>query len=197
MKSNFLALMLALIVTATAGADVVYDEADDGDLSGDNLNPTMVTLSDASSNVNSKVIASTTFDPLDRDFFTITIPDGYLLDQIMWGLYDTTEDQSFFAIAAGNTVPSTTNSSLLLGTALIGAGDVANDVLQKLGEANLGGTGFTGPLGPGDYSFWFQENAADVNYGMTFILAPDAVPEPASALLISTLGLACVVRRRR
>ena len=185
-----LSLVLAICVVASASADVIYDESVDGPLSNDNLNPTVLTLNTPGVG---KVLASTQFSPLAADFMTITVPNGFFLDEIIWGLYDTTEDQSFFAVEAGTQITDTTNPDFLLGTALIGAGDVATNVLDDLGQANLGGSGFSGPLGPGDYTFWFQENAADVNYGFTFVVK---VPEPTSTVLLIGLGLGLVRRKR-
>ena len=191
MQRCCLALIFLFTVVVSADAfSIAWDESVDGDLSNDHLNPTFVTLFPD----NSKIIASTTFTPLDRDFLTITVPDGMVLDQIIWGLFDTTEDLSFFAVAEGNQITSIDDASVLLGTALISESHVTTNILDDLGNAELGGTGFTGPLGPGDYTFWFQENAADVNYGYTFVLA---IPEPSLGIVPAVFGLCALSRRRR
>ncbi len=162
-------------------------------LSNDNLNPTFVSLFPDIS----KILGSTTFEPLDRDFVTFTVPEGQVLDQIIWGLYETTEDQSFFAIAAGNQITSLDDASVLLGTALISVNDVATNILDDLGRAVLGGSGFSGPLGAGNYTLWYQETSADTIYGYTIVLASATVPEPTMGMVPAFLGLTVLSRRRR
>ena len=184
-------LVLSICLAAVAHADVIYDESDDGPLSNDPSNPTMLTTNVPGPG---KVIASTQFNPFAADFMTVTIPDGFMLDELIWGLYDTTEDRSFFAVEAGTQITSVTSPDFLLGSTFITAGDVATNVLDDLGMANLGGSGFNGRLGPGDYTFWFQETAADVDYGFTFVVTP--IPEPTSAWLLIGLGAGWLRRKR-
>ena len=192
MRTVLLAMLLLFLAAGNATAlSVVYDESVDGDLSDDNLNPTFVTLFPEVS----KVLASTTFEPLDRDFVTFTVPDGQVLDQIIWGLYESTGSQSFFAIAAGDQITSIDDASVLLGATPISVDDVATNILDDLGMAVLGGSGFSGPLGAGNYTLWFQDTSADTNYGYSIVLA-NAVPEPTMGVVPAFLGLAFLSRRR-
>lgn len=183
-----------LSVQGAALADVIHDESIDGDLSSDNLNPTFLNAAFE----NNEVIGSTIPTPIDRDFFTITVDPGFELTAILFQLYDTTEDQSFFAVQEGSQVSDLNDPSMLLGTALIGGNpgnQQGDDVLDDLGNAFLGGTGFTGPLGEGTYTFWFQETAANVNYEFNFVV--NQIPEPGSLALLGAGAVGLVLRRRR
>ena len=110
-------LCACLFSCGIASADVVHDESIDGDLSTDNTDPTVL-IFDLGSN---EVLGSTTDSPLDRDIFTFVIGAGQRLDSVILQNYDTTEDQSFFAVEAGSQITSVTDASSLLGSALIGA----------------------------------------------------------------------------
>ena len=189
-------LGLCFVPASSVLGDIVHDESVNGDLSGDNLAPTILNADF----VNNEIFGSTTFDPLDRDFFTITVDPGFQLSQIVLQLYDTIEDQSFMAVEAGNVVSSTVNTANLLGSALIGASAGAqqgDNILDDLGNAGLGGAGFVGPLGAGTYSFWYQETGADTNYQFNFVIEAVNVPEPSTCTLL--LGGVCgmALRRRR
>ncbi len=199
-KPNFLTriaipLLMGFLIASTVSADVIHDESSDGDLSDNNLDPTAL-LFDVGSN---QIIGSTTFDPLDRDFWTFEIGANQQLDSILLQTYDTTEDQSFFAVGLGPQIASTSDASGLLGSSLIGSAtgrQLGDDVLDDLGDATLGGSGFTGPLGPGQYTFWFQETAADTNYAFEFNIS-SAVPEPTSVVFLGWGGALLLLRRRR
>ena len=194
MRTLFYSGLLFFLTCHNLGADVAHDESVSGDLSDDGLNPTPLTFIVGENDV----IGSTTNVPLDRDVWTISIASGQQLDSITLLNYDTTEDASFFAVEAGSQITTFANSGSLLGNSLIGSAVGAqqgDDVLDDLGNAQFGGTGFSGPLGPGQYTFWFQETAATTNYSFRFNVS-SAVPEPASASLIA-LGISFVVLRRQ
>ena len=73
--------------------------------------------------------------------------------------------------------------------------DIGHDILALAGIPASGSSGFTGPLGPGSYSFWIQDfNAGSFPYGFDFNLSP--VPEPAS-WSAALLGAAALLARRR
>lgn len=192
---TFIIFAATLLAATHCFGDIVHDEDIDGDLSNDNLSPTVLVLG-AGSN---EILASSTFDPLDRDFWTVTIDPGFELSAIILQLYDTIELQSFFAVEAGSQVTSLNDPSSLLGNAVIGfnvGAQQGDDVLDDLGNAVFGGTGFTGPLGPGTYTFWYQENNNDTNYEFDFIVSAQ-VPEPSSIAVCAILALGPGIRRRR
>lgn len=172
---------VSLLVGPIGHAAVVYDESVAGDLSSDGLNPTVISLDNGSNQLIGSVIAA----PGDRDFFTITIGTNQTLEAIILENFDSTENQSFFAVQAGPQVTSITDASVLLGNSLIGAAagrQQGDDVLDDLDAAPFGGTGFTGPLGAGTYTFWFQETAAAVDYAFDL----QVVPIPAAVWLFAS-----------
>lgn len=188
------AFALSIPLVALAGAPgSSYDEAIDGDLSSDQFLPTdFGTLAEGAHSV----VGSTTFDPLDRDFWTFTIAPGTTLESIILDQFDTTEDVSFLALEDTGSFSTLVNPSDYLGSALIGNPvedtGVGDDVLDDLGEVIFGGTGFTGELGPGTYTLWFQETVADVDYGFTL----NVTPAPGAAGLLAIAGLGAMRRRR-
>lgn len=192
--NRFLILSAAALAASPVTAQIIHNEAVDGDLSDDNLAPTFLAVSAGSNTVT----GSTTGNPnLDRDIFTIEVAAGFELAAVILTTYDTTEDQSFFAVEAGNQITATFSPDALLGSALVGAeigGSQGDDVLDDLGFAIFGGSGFTGTLGPGAYTFWFQETAAPVNYAFTFVIR--VVPTPGVAATLGLAGLFAARRRR-
>ncbi len=189
---NKLALSSIVFLTLTTGvnAQIVFDESVSGDLSSDNLNPTPLSLS-----LGSNIITGTTLPnpDIDPDFFSFSIPAGQELSSIILEIYETTEDQSFFAVEQGLQITSIiANPPVdLLGNAVVGGADGAqlgDNVLDDLGEASFGGIGFTGALGEGTYTFWFQETVAPVEYGFNFIVS-ETTPEPGSIVGLGLIGL--------
>jgi hypothetical protein len=181
---RFIAAVLAFCLWAGgASALPVYDESVSGDLSDNNLAPTAVLVGEGS-NV---VTGSTSSSPLDRDIFSLTIAAGFELAAIVLDVYNSADDQGFFAVEAGNQITSLFSPASLLGNTLIGAlpgATVGNDVLDDLGNALFGGTGFVGALGPGTYAFWIQETSGRVpQYALDFQVRR-TVPLPATLLLL-------------
>jgi len=189
------AIALAMACSLSAQAAVVYDESVSGDLSSDNLNPTAIILAAGDNIISGSVVAA----PGDRDFWTVTIASGQSLDAIIFDEFNSAEDRSFFAVEIGNQITALNSAASLLGSALVGAGVGASqgdDILDNLGAAPFGGAGFTGSLGPGTYTFWFQETAASVDYSLNFQVSE--VPVPAAVWLFGSalVGLAGVKRRK-
>lgn len=173
----------------------MWDEAIDGDLSEDYLNPTQLEVK----GVNNHVVFTSIDlpgDP-DREYFTFTIDAGYELSAVILDVFNTNPEFNlgFIAIASGSqfpTPPSAPDPAEMLGYALIGTPDVGNDILQLMGEGS-GAQGFTGPLGAGSYSIWAQETSIsldewDVNFIVTEVPAPG---------VLALFGLATVALRGR
>ncbi len=164
---------------------LVWDEfSAQGDLSGSNTAPTSLTFVGGPNTVRGSTISS----PIDRDFFKITIGPGQTLDTVILRAYtpatSPTTQRSFFAVGFGSTIASISSASPDVNGNLIRQSDVNTDVLDNLGLAGQTGNGFTGPLGPGDYTFWFQETAVNINnYEFEFNISP--VPEPSSLMLLA------------
>ena len=196
MKKNFLVAAIATgMIGGIASADLMWDEAIDGDLSGDYQNPTQL----FTKGVNNHVIFTTNdVDGVDREYFTLTIAEGFELAAIVLDVFETdpVSNLGFIGVAAGNvfpTPPDAPDVTSLLGYYLPGTGDVGNDILQSMGNGG-GSQGFSGPLGPGSYSFWVQETGPSVdNWDLNFIVTE--IPAPGAVALLGLAGLAS--RRRR
>lgn len=183
-KHLMISLAVILGFTSTANAAIMYDESVNGDLSDDNLAPTQLGSAELGSNI---VKGSTDNDPLEPDFWSLTIDPGYLLSAIILNEYSNEDDASFFAVSQGDQITSITDGSDLLGITLFGAADgtlVGQDLLDDLATATTirGVTvdGFTAPLGAGTYTFWTQETAGVTTYEFDFQVT--AVPKPLTIL---------------
>ena len=160
MKTKFRLLLLLIIVlililatTVYAGSD--YDESEDGDLSNDRLNPTVISLSQGSNTVTATSVAG------DLEYFTIQIPSGFQLDKLILTSYDSTDDKSFIAVQSGSTFtepPLGTDVSNLLGYSHFGTGlnQIGTNILDDLAGGS-GAIGFVSPFPGGNYTFWSQE----------------------------------------
>ena len=177
---------------ATASADVIWDEAINGDLSSDHLNPTLLAFAPGSN----MVFGDTSPNPnLDPDYFTMVIPAGYELSSIIFEEYVSADDQAFFAVEVGGQITDPGSPIALLSATLIGAlpGTMQGDeLLDDLQNPDVWG-GFAGNLQAGTYTWWYQETGAATDYGFNFVLTP--VPAPASASLL--VGGLLLARRRR
>ncbi|MEM7113363.1 MAG: hypothetical protein AAF614_13085 [Chloroflexota bacterium] len=154
-----------------AVSNVVYEEETDGDLSGDGLMPTAVSLDLGSNFLIGATVAG------DLDYVTVSIPTHMQLDAILLTDYVSVDDVSFIAVQAGATFtepPTGTDVNNLLGWSHFGAGagQVGTDILDDMGVGG-GAIGFSGPLPAGDYTFWIQETGMNsVSYTLDFVASP-------------------------
>ncbi|MEN1705770.1 MAG: hypothetical protein AAGJ54_09715 [Planctomycetota bacterium] len=185
---------LALVPASAASANVVWDEDVDGDLSDDQFAPTIIDLGLGSNLVAGRTSAGNP-NP-DREFFTIEVAAGLELSEVVLIEYDTTSQNSFIAVEAGPQITSLASVEFVLGATLIGTevgSQEGDNFLDDLGLfPAFGGIGFDGTLGPGQYTFWFQETLDPVDFTFDFVL----VPAPASAGLLAGAVLFAGRRRR-
>ncbi|MDQ2778806.1 MAG: hypothetical protein M3Y32_04520 [Pseudomonadota bacterium] len=196
---------LALAATLLAGsaqADVVWNEANNGDFSNDGLAPTFVTVTAGSNTIIGSTGRSATTNIVDRDYFSITVPTGHVWTSMMLlpgsaGI----GGGAFLGLMAGpqfTVPPSTQTAAGLLGWTVYEEGNIGSDLLLSLAVPGLGSSGFQIPLPAGTYSFWVQELSVGVA-PYNFELGIAAVPEAptAMAMLAGLAMLGAVLRKRR
>lgn len=195
------ALLATLLAFAgSAQAAVVWDEAVDGDLSNSGLAPSFVALSAGSNQVLGVTGRDVPGGTVDREYFSITVPVGHVLSAMLLlpgsGIIG---GASFIGLQAGPlfTVPSNTpDATGMLGWWLYDVGTVGSDLLPLMAVPSNGSSGFSVPLGAGNYSFWVQETGVGAA-PYSFDLQVTAVPElPSLALLLAGLAALPLVRRR-
>ncbi|MAJ47579.1 MAG: hypothetical protein CBC35_10000 [Planctomycetes bacterium TMED75] len=199
-KTCILSLLAACAVCgASASADLMWDEAIDGDLSSDYLNPTQLFTKGVNNHVIFTTIgAAENGGDQDREYFTFEVAQGYELVSIVLDGFETDPETNlgFIGIANGSvfpTPPGAPDPTQLLGYYLLGVSDVGSDILQAMGQGG-GSQGFSGPLGAGSYTFWAQETGPSTdNWDLNFIVTE--VPAPGALALLGLGGLAA--RRRR
>jgi hypothetical protein len=174
-------------------AAVVWDESVNGDVSNDPSAPTQMNLSVGTNSFVASMPGS------DLDFFSVHVPTGSVLSAIYNPVYDSIDQVSFIAIGPGTSIPNgvlTDDPTGLLGYTHFGPGafDPGEDLLVDMSVLQFGVPGFTRPLPAGSYSFWVQQQSSvDENYQLDLVV--DAVPEPASAVLLF-VGCVCGLRWR-
>jgi hypothetical protein len=199
---------LALSVTALQGQLVLLDEFESGlsDLiSSDPAAPTPIDVSVGTSRIVGQVSASVGDI---RDYISFTIDAGEQLTGLFLIEYDdpdlpgSTEDGNlgYIHIDDGLTsvIPDAGTITDFLGGNHLGRSiypDASANILSDIATAPAGGTGFTAPLGPGDYVINIQQTGPQLtNYTLDIVV----IPEPSvAALMAGIFALALTVRRRR
>ncbi len=164
-----------------ASADVVYDEAVDGELSATPDAPTMVNVLAGSNTVN----FTTDQQGDDRDIFTFNVAEGFELTGVILELFDTNSKDpnnlAFIGFSAGDvlgTDPFSPNPTALLGYALVAEADSGTDIFSTMAQGG-GSQGYDVPLGAGDYTFWAQETSLTVDdWSVTLVINELQAPCP-------------------
>ncbi len=181
-----------LAASASSSAAVVYRESSDGELSGNGLAPTVINIAAGSNEIFGRMGGGN--GGLDRDYFVVTVPAAMQLTALL--LLPNTSvlgGSSFIGVQAGNQLtvnPNAGSASGLLGWAHYRSSDIGTDILPKIGTG-FGASGFSAPLGAGDYTLWLQETAGgSVTYGLDLQLQQVPVPlPPALFSFIAALAL--------
>ena len=191
MSSNRSRLTLSFCLTAllstSASAAVLRNEATGGDLSGDRNLPSRFVLTPGSN----EIIATTGGSDLEYFSFTSAFP----ITQLLLRSYSGNDGTAFIAVQNGGVFtesPSFPDQGNLRGYAHFGPdlGHVGQDILPAIGNA-AGSQGFTPPLAPGQDTVWVQQTGSAATYRLDFI----TVPEP--ALLLLPLSALFMARRRK
>lgn len=186
-------LLAIVVLSAAAGAraQVIYNEFVQGDISDDRFLPTALVLSEGS-NILLGFMAGAQGPTVDLDYFSITIPAGLQLDQIILTEYFSQDPVAFLAIQPGPIFPNdplTVEPGDLMGWTHLEVGQVGLDVLAIMGTQ---GQGFIPPLPAGVYTFWAQQLGEPTDYTLDFVVTP----APGSAALLGAGGVFACRRRR-
>jgi hypothetical protein len=182
--------VLAGIFSASIASATDYNEAVSGDLSGDRLAPTTISLTPGSNTITATSVSG------DVEYYTLIVPPGTRLSQLVV-LSSTSASLSFIAVQQGDTFtepPTGTNVANLLGYTHFGPGNstVGTDILDDMGRGS-GAIDFTPPLAAGHYTFWSQETSSTpTTYSLNFVVTPQPVPIPVAAYGVLALGLAAM-----
>jgi hypothetical protein len=203
-------------ITALVGqtsAGTILDEVTPNTdlLSNSGATPTQLTVAPGLNELFGKTGKSTSPDP---DYFTFNVPIGYALVSIVV-LPDHTSPvpavpgQSagleFLGLQAGNQFTAGTTPSSMLGYLHFNgsSGEILDDlsVPRSPNPATVDPTtGFTPPLGAGDYAFWVQDTGVgEATYGLSFEIkyVPDAGPGLLSSVGAMGAVLAAAGRRSK
>jgi len=183
-------LLLCLVLLASpAFAQVIHNEAVDGDLSDSGAVPMLFALSLGTNTIEGTLGpdagGSGATNGNDADFFTFTLGAGQSITS-----FTTTRSgpgsQSFVGYSNSSSIASTTTTDLTGGN-LFGDGFLNSTAITAIPTT----------FGPGDHTFVFQEiGGGPVDYSASFEVV-STVPEPSSAVLLSGLAMCGFIRRRR
>jgi hypothetical protein len=213
-RSAFIALMFGLASVASAG--VLWDETVDGDLANTGATATFLGTLTFGSNQVIGLTGRPGPSPIapERDYFYVTVPSGLNLARITLLPGDNMGALGFIGMEAGSTItlpPTATTAAGLLGWWHYSPADVGSDILLSMHDLALipgpgagtgnGASGFTLPLGPGNYAFWVQDTSALADPANPFNFGFDlqAVPEPGTMalMLLGLGGLGFKVRKKK
>ena len=199
-------LSLPVGLGSSAFGGTLWNSADNGPLSTSGLAPTALgPMTLGSNDVFATTGSNATTGVVQLNYFVVTVPVGFALGSIT-ELPGTQVGGalSFIGMEASPQVtvsPDATTAAGLLGWTHYGPADINTNILPAMGIPAEGSSGFTAPLGAGQYSFWIQElSPGTFPFGFDLGLV-SAVPEPGT-FTMSLIGLATLVpvlrhRRRR
>ncbi|GAA3510746.1 hypothetical protein GCM10022393_25420 [Aquimarina addita] len=162
--------------------NVVYDEDIDGNLSTDNLVPTLIELAGG----DNRVISGQTGTVDQANFFTFEIPDGYQLSELIVDRYSGADDIGFIGIDEGEIIsgqPANNAPSRLIGGLSYGTANVGTNILPAMGDLDnpaapfVSGFGFTPPLPSGTYTVWLNQTGGSSSTILNFVLTPTTAIE--------------------
>ncbi|MEM7210665.1 MAG: hypothetical protein AAF479_02050, partial [Pseudomonadota bacterium] len=151
-----------------------YQEDLDGDLSGDNLAPTTISLPTSGTfTVQADQQGSAVTGGRDIDYLNFTVAAGSQIDSILLDNYveSSADGGAFYGIGVGPTLPGAPGGQSagdLIGGLIFDESEIGQDILA-LGNGALGTGGFTSPLEAGVYTMWFNQTGGVNNeFDITF-----------------------------
>jgi len=194
-SKSLLTIVLVLTMFSVAHADTMYSESVNGELSNNGLTPTAL-LVNAGSNIISGTTGANTGTDF-RDYFTISVSSGLQLVSLIELAGTQAGNVGFLGLQRGSQVTLPTNSVTadgLLGWVHYAPAPSDINVLPTMAVPANGSSGFTAPLGSGNYAFWLQDSSPGTfQYSFNIVLTP--VPElPVAALTL--VGLLALPLRR-
>jgi hypothetical protein len=191
---KLIAVMIGVLaLPALAPAQFLWNELSQGDLSDDHFAPNSFVLSPGDNTLFGTIDGDDGEGNIDRDYFSITIPSGLQLSQLVLAGYDSTDFAAFMGIQPGPIFPDdpkTVAPGDLMGWTLFGQSLIGQDLLPEMG---IHGYGFTPPLSSGVFTFWVQQLDTFTEWTGDFVVTE--VPEPSAAALL-LIALAHTARRR-
>jgi hypothetical protein len=163
-------------VQAAAPAQFLWRENLQGDLSDDRFMPTALTLSPGGNLLLGAINGMDSEGTIDRDYFSVTIPAGFVLARLDHVQYESQDFAAFIGIDPGpifSISPDEATPDILFGWALFGDKTVEMDLLPMIGKH---GMGFTPPLPEGVYTFWVQQTGESTVWAANFFV--EEVPGP-------------------
>lgn len=183
-----------LVLGTAAHGQTLWNEVTQGDLSDDRFNPTVLNLTEGSNILFGVIDGDDGNGSIDRDYFSVTIPQGHVLARIDLLLYLSEDFAAFVGIQPGPIFPNDPDIVLpgdLLGWAVFGPTDEGTNLLLTM---SMNGQTFTPPLPAGTYTLWAQQLDSFTEWTPDFVV--EAVPAP-GVLAVLGLGVAACARRRR
>lgn len=200
--NRYLLTFVALLPAAGAlGAG--WNEAVDGDLSGNYQSPTVINLVPG---VNTIRATSGAVGSMDLEYFRFDLPTGWQIDSMILREFTSAFDSlAFIGVQEGTsfTFPAADafiRSGELLGWVHFGPYEdtdfdaIGRDFLPQMGTN--GPIGFSGPLTGPSYTFWAQQQGSETTYALEFVVST-GVPEPTTALAAIVAIVLCGLSRRR
>lgn len=188
-NSLFLTALIASSLSLNAS---VWDEALNGDLSGDGNAPTTLTFDLGLNHVTGTMGGDPGEGiPLDRDIFKVTVPSGQQISSIDVVTFSPA-GASFYAIAGGSSISLTSSANHLSNILIKNTGEILPTLAAG---AYNGGTGLTNPIPAGTYTIWFQEVSSVVSYDFAYTVS--AVPEPSTIALLTLASTSLIVAAKK
>ena len=192
-----LATAIALGVTGTphSRAGTLWNEQVNGDFSDDRFVPTPLSLPVGASAIACRLEDGDGGQDIDLDYFSVTIPAGHQLAEMLLVSYLSVDRIAFIAIQPGPIFPNDPGSvgpDDLMGYAHFGPALLGQDLLTAMG---FNGQGFAPPLPAGTYSFWVQQTDNFTEYSVDFRV--EEIPGPHTGIVALAAAAMTAVRRRR